>query len=430
MQSSLIRNIADRSSGIHQQIERISAVSGIEMLAWLEQASETPLFYWQNRDKTLEVAAFGSMQSFTDVDSASQFIQRYDGNHFQPILLGGVPFPGNRTQQEKEVSPFFFLPRQCLIRRGSKTYFFQHFKAGEYPAQVKIEVPGKSFYAQLFPKIKLQNRKDTPSYPQWKSLVEQVVEPLSLRQIPKVVLARKTRYSLDQSISYCKLLAHWKSLEPGTIPFLFKPHATAGCFLGCTPERLFRREGRELYTEALAGTLPNLSESIYSEPMKVASELRSNVKIRRENFFVQDFIKSKLDPLSRLIDIEAGTDVIHLKHVSHLKKTINAELQTKVRDSDLISALHPTPAVGGMPRKAALTKISQSESFNRQWYAGAIGYMSADESEFCVAIRSANVQEGFVELFAGAGIVAGSNPAKEWDELENKLESALSCFHV
>ncbi|MGS0727342.1 chorismate-binding protein, partial [Shewanella sp. 0m-11] len=99
-----------------------------------------------------------------------------------------------------------------------------------------------------------------------------------------------------------------------------------------------------------------------------------------------------------------------------------------VNDFQLIQALHPTPAVGGLPKESAMNFIRQQEGYVRGWYAGACGYFNKHESEFAVAIRSALIEPGRINLFAGAGIVAGSEADKEWTELENKLTTILSIL--
>ncbi|MEZ4744549.1 MAG: chorismate-binding protein [Calditrichia bacterium] len=92
--------------------------------------------------------------------------------------------------------------------------------------------------------------------------------------------------------------------------------------------------------------------------------------------------------------------------------------------------LHPTPAVGGYPKDLALPKISELEPFDRGWYAGPIGWFSKNAAEFAVAIRSGMVYHNKLLLYAGAGIVPGSEPEKEWDELENKISNFMRALNI
>ncbi len=139
------------------------------------------------------------------------------------------------------------------------------------------------------------------------------------------------------------------------------------------------------------------------------------------------------DILSRLAQLTTDATlteprILKLRLLQHLKCDIEAELKPGVCDWQLLEALHPTPAVGGAPREAALAFIRENEPYERGWYAGACGMLSRETSEFAVAIRSARIRGQRVTLFAGAGIVAGSEPAAEWAELDNKIANVLSLL--
>ena len=155
--------------------------------------------------------------------------------------------------------------------------------------------------------------------------------------------------------------------------------------------------------------------------------LLNDPKIKHENQLVLDDILARLNRVS----LDVGLDqigILKLNHVQHLKQRIHAYLKPDASDHDLLSALHPTPAVGGTPRASALAFIQQYEPYRRGWYAGAIGVLSQQHSQFAVAIRSALIQHNKITLFAGAGIVKGSVSALEWQELEDKIATPLSLL--
>jgi menaquinone-specific isochorismate synthase len=112
-------------------------------------------------------------------------------------------------------------------------------------------------------------------------------------------------------------------------------------------------------------------------------------------------------------------EILRLRKVQHLRRNIHGEL-TDPDDAACLQRLQPTAAVAGLPRQAAREFIAEFEPFDREWYAGSAGYLSAEQSEFTVALRSATVKGHHLELYAGAGIVAGSDAAQEWQEIENK----------
>ncbi|GJK28684.1 hypothetical protein TUM17556_06030 [Enterobacter asburiae] len=119
--------------------------------------------------------------------------------------------------------------------------------------------------------------------------------------------------------------------------------------------------------------------------------------------------------------------MVRLRKVQHLRRCIWTELK-QADDEQCLLMLQPTAAVAGLPRQPAREFIQKVEPFNREWYAGSAGYLSPEQSEFCVALRSARVQEDSLRLYAGAGIVSGSDPEQEWQEIENKAAGLRSLL--
>lgn len=439
------------SFGYRQEIEFIRDTH-IGLLDWLQAQQSYPRFYWCSRDGELEIAAAGATERFTSLMSAQAFIQRFRETDCQPILVGGVPFPGTH-EVSSEAGPgpadrlasltdpeetFFFLPEQALIRRGVNI-FRVRFLAHQGPNKVSKSSSGGTLTgiagltggefmspeqrAQRSDLPALHCRRDLPELPHWSELVDKVLHPESLISCPKVVLARQSRFALPRPVSAFALLKRWHQAEHRTIPFLMQL-APDSSFLGCTPERLYQRRSREITTEALAGTVRNCPLGGGAG----VSELRSDIKIHRENFLVQDYIERQLMSLCETTQVNPFADVVELKHIQHLRKSMTGYLHPEIQDEGILNALHPTPAIGGAPKDLALRFIAEHEPFQRGWYAGAIGYMSADETEFSVAIRSALIQSETIDFYAGAGIVAGSEPIAEWLELESKIASVLALF--
>ena len=117
-----------------------------------------------------------------------------------------------------------------------------------------------------------------------------------------------------------------------------------------------------------------------------------------------------------------------LRQVQHLQRNINVELISGYGDKDYLHAIHPTAAVSGLPQQAAQQFLQNTENFDRTWYAGTLGFMQPEEAEFCVTIRSAFIEKNKITVFAGAGIVEGSIPLLEWQEIERKAAGLVSLF--
>ncbi len=193
-------------------------------------------------------------------------------------------------------------------------------------------------------------------------------------------------------------------------------------FIGATPERLARASRGAFETEALAGSAPRGATA--SEDAKEGSALLRSEKDRYEHKLVIDSICRRLAPLELKLDFPSEPLLRKLANVQHLRTPISAALPESVRLLDVLARLHPTPAVGGSPRDAAVARIRELEGFPRGLYAGALGWLNArGGGEFFVGLRSALVEGSTATMFAGAGIVAGSSPAKELAETELKFRA-------
>jgi menaquinone-specific isochorismate synthase len=182
-----------------------------------------------------------------------------------------------------------------------------------------------------------------------------------------------------------------------------------------------------LETEALAGSIRRGVGA--SEDAALASALLSSEKDLREQRDVLEDIVARLKPLGLTLEFAPKPQLRRLANVQHLHTPVRAVLPETVRLLDVLAALHPTPAVGGSPRLAAVERIRELEGFPRGLYAGALGWLNArGGGEFFVGIRSALVDGATARVFAGAGIVAGSTPEKEFAETELKFRAMLGAL--
>ena len=193
-------------------------------------------------------------------------------------------------------------------------------------------------------------------------------------------------------------------------------------FIGASPERLVRVSKGVLETEALAGSIRRGAGA--SEDAALAAVLRGSEKDLREQRDVLDDIVARLTPLGLELEFLPEPQLRRLANVQHLHTPVRAALPETVRLLDVLAALHPTSAVGGSPREAAVRCIRELEGFPRGLYAGALGWLNArGGGEFFVGIRSALVEGSTARVYAGAGIVAGSTPEKEFAETELKFRA-------
>ncbi|KAB1196312.1 MULTISPECIES: isochorismate synthase MenF [Haloferax] len=268
----------------------------------------------------------------------------------------------------------------------------------------------------------VSKRHRTTSIDAWRESVETAVSRIRSGELRKVVLAQALEVELDQPASVPDLLARLGETYPDCHRFLVEP-AMGASFLGATPERLVSLRGREVSTGALAGTTGRGDTD--DEDEWLAEELLASEKDNHEHELVAETIREQLDPLSAEIRV-GDRGVRKLATVQHLWTPIDATLEHDEHVLSLVEALHPTPAVGGLPPKAALDVIRDTEPFDRGWYAAPVGWFDADgDGSFAVAIRSATVEGTMATLFAGVGLVADSDPDAEWDEVQLKYRPIL-----
>ncbi len=239
--------------------------------------------------------------------------------------------------------------------------------------------------------------------------------------VKKIVLARAQDMQADVPLHPLRLLNGLRERFPECYSFSVA-NGRGQSFIGASPERLVRVSKGVLETEALAGSARRGLGA--SEDAALGAALLESEKDLREQRHVLDSIVRRLEPLGLTPRFPATPVLRKLANVQHLHTPITAELPPGIRLLDALARLHPTPAVGGSPREAAVARIRELEGFPRGLYAGAIGWLNArGGGEFLVGIRSALVEGTSARVYAGAGIVEGSDPAREYSETELKFRA-------
>lgn len=264
------------------------------------------------------------------------------------------------------------------------------------------------------------SRRDIPVRPEWVEQVESVLDEIASGRIGKVVLARRAVFSFEKALDPVALLERLIHVAPGAFYALI-PDGKGRFFLTASPEQLVRISDGALHTEALAGT-ERVGEG--------GRSLTENGKDMREHAFVQDAVMETIAAFCSEVHEVESPSLFQAAHVHHLRTPISGTLLSGVLPVDIVRALHPTPAVGGTPTGPAMEIIQATEGFDRGLYAGPIGWISRDEADLAVGIRSGLVDGRDLVLHSGAGIVAGSVPAAEWEETELKLGAFLNALQL
>jgi menaquinone-specific isochorismate synthase len=262
---------------------------------------------------------------------------------------------------------------------------------------------------------------DVNSEEAYKSAVRQSIKNIKHGAFEKIVLARAKDFKSNNDFHPLRILNGLR--QRFTQCYAFSVANENGLsFIGASPERLIKCDKDKFYTEALAGSIKRGATA--SEDAFLASFLQKDDKELREHAIVADTICSHLVGLGLVVSRADKPSIHRYTHVQHLHTPIEAKRVPSVSVFDILQKLHPTPAVGGMPRDIAISQIRLLEGFSRGLYAGAIGYVNATgEGEFFVGLRSALVEQNRARAYAGSGIVAGSSEENEFNEIELKFKA-------
>ena len=266
--------------------------------------------------------------------------------------------------------------------------------------------------------------RDTIPAAQWMQKVAEVAHDIRNGLFEKVVLARSVHVAphTDTSFVIGEVLSKLRQSYPGT--YIFALQRGERFFVGATPERLVQAQNGQIHTMALAGSAPRGTTP--TEDEQLGAELLQSEKNGIEHAVVVATVREALLAHCSAVHVSDTPHLLKLRNVQHLETPIVAELLPGRCILDVMADLHPTPAVGGFPRKEALATIRRIEQLDRGWYAGPLGWIGAGgHGEFAVALRSGLVTEHEATLFAGCGIVGDSDPQSEYAESCLKLQGML-----
>lgn len=269
------------------------------------------------------------------------------------------------------------------------------------------------------PLAKPISRINRPDMAEWHAKIDWALGAFVEQAVAKVVLSREALYIFAEPLKPLVLLERLAGGAPHCFHFLFQPKGGAA-FVGASPERLFERRGRAIASEAVAGTRPRGACPV--EDARLLNELLHSDKERLEHEYVRISLREQLQPLAGTLHLDAEPSEMKLTNGRHLVSKVHAVLRPGVTSLDVLEALHPTPAVGGYPGRAALRAIRAQEPIDRGWYAGPVGWLGKNQADFCVGIRSGLIVGNELALYSGGGIVTGSEAQAEWQELEHKIQ--------
>ena len=320
----------------------------------------------------------------------------------------------------------FMLPEIVLIQTDAGSYLQVNSLSPVYQGRIRRFLR-QAASAPARARRTIPYRIEPDSREDWRRAVGEALGAIDAGVVGKVVLSRRQKLVADEPFSSKDLLVNLIDGDARGTVLLYRYADVFFC--GCTPELLVRKEGARVSSMCLAGTCPAGADE--QERRRLADELMEDEKNRAEHDYVVRHVREVFRRVCFDVDVPQTPGILPLTHVQHLHTPAEAQVLDGVSLWELMGDLHPTPAVSGTPVGEARMLIRRIERYNRGFFAGACGYIdAAGDGEFSVGLRTGVFDGETGWLYAGCGIVAGSDADAEYDEIGLKLKTILDAFEA
>jgi menaquinone-specific isochorismate synthase len=352
-----------------------------------------------------------------------------------PLMFGGFsfdPFKEKTDLWSKFADSLFHIPKFLLSIVRGETYLTTNIiftPNDDLSLYSKSLEEGNQLLASLrnivstnFPSLL---RKDEIFPERWKQTVDGVVKDLTNGPLKKVVLARELRLVFSSDIEAEIILENLYTQQPASYIFAFE--SNGDCFIGASPERLIKKQGDEVHSTCLAGSIPRGQTE--EEDHVLGQTLLADQKNLIEHGYVVEMIKDALEQSCKEVILPKKPQLMKMRDIQHLYTPVIGKCGPNTSLLLLVEKLHPTPALGGLPKTLAVEKIREVENLDRGLFGGPLGWVDYQQNgEFAVAIRSGLIQEDEVSLFAGCGVVSDSKSEDEYLETALKFRPMLRAL--
>ena len=437
---------------------------GLATLEGVEAVDPAATFYWEEPASGLLLAGHGSQWEHVAIPgsgavgaaslAAAEVFARLrmagDGGGRGPRLMGGFAFsqrfeaapPPGANRWDAFPAGSFVLPTLTLERNEGRAWLTAAVRT-RLGAGKRAEELVRSALRRLRARAVQRRHVPLASAPPpdangedagenagedawedaFRALVKQAVVEVESGRLAKVVAARSTH--VEGAADPWQIIATLRRRYPSCV--IYAVFRSGSVFLGASPELLVELRHGDVSSNAVAGTTVRGADS--HADARLEDSLRHDPKELAEHQYVVQGLRRALHEAGVDLDPPAGLEIVKLANVQHLGSPVTGVAAPGTTILDLVGAVHPTPAVAGLPRTAALEWLAANEALDRGWYAGPIGFVDPDlEGSFRVALRCALLRGDRARLFAGAGIVAGSRPERELAETTAKLRAMLDSL--
>lgn len=402
----------------------------LDALAWLARQHGAPRGWFRERDREHVIAGLGVFQQIDASDMALlDDLERYDAGLPQDarvpfVLTARFDLTSDPDEQWEPFGCVRAVRHAVTWEQRGEDVRLVVLRDGVAPCPTLMTwlQADDGTTATSTSRPKRLYRKEEPDLEGWNASVRSALQEIRDGDVEKVVLARRQVVHMADDVDPHTYAAALGNGASETFSFLVAPEAGTA-FVGATPELLYMRDERHLETEALAGTRRRGLSDVEDE--RLEEELTASQKEQHEHALVGAHLAGILETFTAAPPVCGALTLRRLPTVQHLLTRMEATLKDEVSDRMVVEALAPTPAVCGTPRDIALEAIRFYERFDRGLYAGIVGLVSPRSVVLTVAIRSVLLIGSQAIPYAGAGIVAGSEPEEEWAETELKFAPAI-----
>jgi len=436
---------------LFSEVKKIDYIDPLSFYRAGRERFEGERLFWQDPEKEIVIAGLGKALKL-QVPADSNRFNSMEANWAKiresavttglsdiiatgPLLFGGFSFDPNKSDSrlwEHFGDNLFYIPSLMLsVVKGQAYVTTNTLCTPGDKGELLIEqindwdklVSGKNIE---LPDNKVQSQ--TEIHPEaWKDTVAQAVQELkdTDTDMDKIVLARELRVACTGRIHSETVLNQMQQEQPKS--YIFSLESESDCFIGATPERLVKKQGSEMLSTCLAGSIARGKTE--AEDTLLGNELLLDEKNLMEHQYVVSMITGALETVCEKLLVPRQPGLMKNRHIQHLYTPVTGTCDRDVSMFQVVDKLHPTPAMGGLPKEKAVSRIREIEELERGFYAGPIGWIdSYGNGEFAVGIRSGLLQGNEASLFAGCGVVADSIPESEYRETSIKFNPMLSAL--
>ncbi|WP_370221398.1 isochorismate synthase MenF [Cytobacillus sp.] len=452
--------------GIQEAIERAKALSKPVLVSEVQKINHIdPLsfyaagksrffgerFFWKDPSGETYIIGLGICRQIQSDQSIGRFkrvekewkrfinnsiiFNPYDKNATGPVMFGGFSFDPLKKKTKlwsKYSDSLFHVPTYMYSEMNGQAYLTTNVVCTQHDGDSLFEKIVAE-RGMIMASIKdyhpesvntLQEEEDI-NPEKWMETVDAVVDELKSGSLKKVVLARESRLIYDKPIEIERVLLNLMEMQRESFVFAFE--SNGDCFIGASPERLIKKYGENVFTTCLAGSIPRGKTA--EDDHILGDALLHDQKNLKEHQYVVDMIKEAMGESCSEVELPEEPQLMKMRDIQHLYTPVIGKTKGDASLLALVDRLHPTPALGGLPKREAVEKIREVEELDRGFYAAPLGWMDfRGNGEYAVAIRSGLIQGNEASLFAGCGVVQDSNAESEYQETKIKFRPMLTAL--